>query len=153
MEDRLHMELAASLQELGRMGEAVAAFCERGGIDEKLSYAVQLVCDEWVTNVIAHGYGGAPPDAGEAAIELTIERTADSLRLAFVDRAPPFDPLTHPEPDVDLSVDEREVGGLGIHFMKKIMDACEYERIGGRNRLALTKKLGTRREGQDEHHG
>jgi serine/threonine-protein kinase RsbW len=107
-----------------------------------------------VTNVIVHGYGGAPPEAEEPAIEMTLERPAnDRLVLTFVDRARPFDPLTRPEPDVDLSVDEREVGGLGIHFIKKIMDRCEYERVGERNRLTLTKRLGTQGEEQHEHIG
>ncbi len=150
--ERLHLELSASLGELERLGAAVAAFCERGGIGEKLTYALQLVCDEWVTNVIVHGYADAPPDSGEAAIELTLERLPDeTLSLAFVDRAPPFNPLTRPEPNVDLSVDEREVGGLGIHFLKKIMDDCAYERTDGRNRLTLIKRLGAQGEDRHEH--
>jgi len=150
----MHLELSASIRELERMGAAVAAFCERNGIDEKLAYSLQLVCDEWVTNVVVHGYGGAVPNAAEAAIEVSLTRLDDAtLRLTFVDKAPPFNPLTRPEPDVSLPVEEREAGGLGIHFMKKIMDRCEYERIGGRNRLVLTKSIRSRGEGQDERNG
>ena len=145
--DRLKLEVAASLRELERLGASIAAYCKRCGVDDKLSYALQLVCDEWVTNVIVHGYADSPPAAGEPAIEITLERPAhDKLVLTFVDRAPPFDPLTRPEPNVDLSVDERDVGGLGIHFIKNIMDRCEYERVGERNRLTLTKRLGTQGE-------
>lgn len=154
---RLHLELRASIGELERTSAAVAAFGKANNIGEKLLYSLQLVCDEWLTNIVMHGYGaapsGVPPPADAAAIELTLERTAeDALRLTFVDRAPPFNPLTRPEPDVSLSVDEREVGGLGIHFLRKFMDHCEYERTDGRNRLVLVKYIrGPQGDGEDEH--
>lgn len=158
--DRMQLGLSASIDELERMGQAIESFCEANGLDEKTKYALRLVCDEWVTNIVMHGYAASPPASGDGAsseppIALTIARSADgTVRLEFIDRAPPFDPLSHPVPDVGKSVEERDVGGLGIHFIRKMTDGCEYERDGNVNRLVLYKRIGAdREETKDEHTG
>lgn len=145
--ERLHLELSASIEELERMGAAVMAFCTANAIDSKLAYTLRLVCDEWVTNIIVHGYGGAAPSREAAAIEVQLSRVDEgTLRLAFIDHAPPFNPLLRPAPDVSLPVEERDLGGLGIHFIRNKMDECVYERVASTNQLVLLKKLGGNRE-------
>ena len=62
--------------------------------------------------------------------------------LTVTDDGHPFDPREVPEPDIQLPVEERPVGGLGIHLLRKMSDRMEYGREGGRNRLCLRKSLG-----------
>jgi anti-sigma regulatory factor (Ser/Thr protein kinase) len=154
---RIQLDLRASIAELPRLKEAVEQFCARIGLEDKLSFTLQLVCDEWVTNIITHGYeAGQAEEATEEAsderpIAVTLECTDESvLVLTFEDRAAAFNPLEHPEPDVTLELKDRKSGGLGIHFMKKMMDHCEYERLPEGNRLILVKQLHIHEEaGQD----
>ncbi|MCI3920993.1 ATP-binding protein [Paenibacillus sp. TRM 82003] len=158
--ERVQLGLSASIGELERMGWAVDAFCEANGLGEKEKYALRLVCDEWVSNIVMHGYAGAPPPAaGEGdesgmdamPIAVTLARVEDGrVRLEFADRAPAFDPLSHPAPDVSLPLEERGTGGLGIHFIRKMMDGCEYERVGNINKLILYKRIDDREEPTDE---
>ena len=147
--DKQHLTLSASLAELRRLSDAVAEFCRANGVGEKSCYTLQLACDEWVTNVIVHGYGKDKPESPDSRpIEVTLERAGGtSLRLVFEDEAPAFDPLALPEPDVTLPMEEREIGGLGVHFLRTMMDECRYERVDGRNRLILIKKLRESQEG------
>jgi len=137
---QLHLKLDAAIAELGRLEAGVLAFCRRNGLDERLRHTLQLVCDEWITNIVTHGYGGSPPANGPPAIELWLRICdEDRVELVIVDGAPFFDPTTHPEPDVTLPLERREAGGLGIHIIKRMMDRIEYVRADGRNRLKLTK--------------
>ncbi|MCC2685555.1 MAG: hypothetical protein K0R75_2454 [Paenibacillaceae bacterium] len=141
---RIQLSLRASISELPRLKESVEQFCERVGLEDKLSFTLQLVCDEWVTNIITHGYEAVQAEgaADDRVIAVTLECTDESeLVLIFEDRAAAFNPLEHPEPDVTLDLKERKTGGLGIHFIKKMMDHCEYERLPKGNRLMLVKRL------------
>jgi anti-sigma regulatory factor (Ser/Thr protein kinase) len=145
---RIQLGLSASIAELPRLKDAVEQFCIRIGLEGKLSFTLQLVCDEWVTNIITHGYEAEQAEeateeaADDRPIAVTLEYTDDAmLVLTFEDRAAAFNPLDHPEPDVTLDLKERKTGGLGIHFIKKMMDRCEYERLPEGNRLILVKRL------------
>jgi anti-sigma regulatory factor (Ser/Thr protein kinase) len=60
----------------------------------------------------------------------------------LVDQGKPFDPTKHPEPDVSLPIEERPIGGLGIHLTRKMMSSFKYERAGGENRLVITTTWG-----------
>jgi anti-sigma regulatory factor (Ser/Thr protein kinase) len=150
---RIQLGLRVSIAELPRLKEAVEQFCVSIGLEDKLSFTLQLVCDEWVTNIITHGYEAEQAEevADERPIAVKLECTDDAvLVLTFEDRAAAFNPLEHPEPDVTLDLKERKSGGLGIHFIKKMMDQCKYERLPGGNRLILVKRLQNHEEaGQD----
>lgn len=150
--DQLHLELKGSIGELEQIGVEIARYCSHNHLDDKLRYSLQLVCDEWVTNIITHGYKGSAPASDSPPIEVILQRmNTDTLVLTFLDRSPPFNPLTRPEPDLSLPMEERPTGGLGIHFIKRFMDHCQYEREDGVNRLVLTKKIQTQEEISDEH--
>jgi serine/threonine-protein kinase RsbW len=95
---------------------------------------VQAV-DEAATNIIVHGYRGTP-----GTIELTAELIDDDIVMTLEDRAPTFDPLTVPSPDLSISPLQRKPGGMGIHLMRLAMDRIEHRaRPGGGNILTLTR--------------
>jgi serine/threonine-protein kinase RsbW len=124
--------------EIRRLGE----LAERFGADARLSddevMAINLVLDEVVTNVIEYGY----EDAGrhEIAVTLTVEGNTLTIRIEDDGRA--FDPLAAPPPDLAAPIEDRPVGGLGIHIVRSVMDAVDYQRRGGRNVLTMRRTLG-----------
>ncbi|MEN6347991.1 MAG: ATP-binding protein [Syntrophomonas sp.] len=107
---------------------------EHGFVGEKIS-AIELALEEVLVNIIKHAYK-------ESGIEGTIEIScskddADSLIIEIMDSGMPFDIFSVREPDISADIDERQVGGLGIFFVKKLMDYVRYRREDDRNILTL----------------
>ena len=99
---------------------------------------IDLAVEEIFVN-IAH-YSGSE----EAEIAASFEYGGDDrgvLEVVFKDSGVPFNPLEKPDPDITLSAEERNIGGLGIFLTKKFMDSVEYEYSGGKNKLKFRKQL------------
>lgn len=134
----LSLTIANDLAEIARLGGFVDDFCARNGIDEASAHAFNLALDELLANIISYGYD----DAGPHAIEVGLVADGDRMTAVIRDDARPFDPTAAGEPDIDADLDDRPVGGLGIHIVRTMMDAIVYERIGGHNQLTLTRRVG-----------
>jgi serine/threonine-protein kinase RsbW len=116
-----------------RFVSAAAANLQSG--QPAIADMIQAV-DESVTNIIVHGYQGRP-----GSIEIEVSREADALVVRIRDHAPPFDPTTHPPPDLTLPLERRRYGGLGIHLTRESTDAMIYRVTpDGANELTLLKK-------------
>jgi serine/threonine-protein kinase RsbW len=98
----------------------------------------ELALEEIFMNIVMHGSrpGMAP------RVEVSLHRDAESVTMTVEDDGPQFDPLSLPPPDVTTSVADRRVGGLGVFFVRKMMDSVSYARIAGRNQLRMSKRLG-----------
>jgi serine/threonine-protein kinase RsbW len=120
----------------------LAGIAETFGADNRLSddevMAVNLVLDELVTNVIENAYD----DTGEHEIHVTLALDGAELTVRVEDDGRAFDPLQAPPPDLDLPLEQRPVGGLGIHIVRSMMDAVDYQRRDGRNILTMRKTIG-----------
>lgn len=121
----------------------VSALTDRFAAAHQLSADVladlHVALDEVLTNIIKYGY--ADERMHEISIRLRVE---DGLLVAEIeDDGRSFDPLTVPEPDVNAPLRERRVGGVGIHFVRKLMHEVSYRRISGRNRLVFSRRLET----------
>lgn len=97
---------------------------------------IQLAAEEAVTNVITHGYEGEP---GDVSIRCTTSE--DKVMITITDTGSAFDPTKIPPADVTADLDHRNIGGLGIHLIRSVMDEVTYARDGGENRLTLVKRL------------
>jgi serine/threonine-protein kinase RsbW len=106
-------------------------------MDTQTVYAVQLAVDEACSNIIEHAYDEQSP----GDIHFTCEVTGSRLRLTLRDTGKPFDPSAVPEPDLACALEDRQVGGLGIYIMRKIMDEVHFEAGELGNTLTLTKHL------------
>jgi serine phosphatase RsbU (regulator of sigma subunit)/anti-sigma regulatory factor (Ser/Thr protein kinase)/HPt (histidine-containing phosphotransfer) domain-containing protein len=133
----LALELRATLEELGRAAAAVRAHCEARGVARDPTDDLLLGLDEVVANIVKHGYRGDP--GGSITLRLRIER--DAMTLEIRDQAPAFNPLETAPPDLDVSLDDRPAGGLGLYLARSVVDGMEYERVGGENRLRLIRSL------------
>lgn len=131
-----------SLQEL----ESLHAFFDRlgqeAGWPDKLTMDLLLCCEELLTNTITYGFGEDRP-SGTREIRLSVTAGPGSVTLELADNAAPFNPLLRPDPDLTLDLEQRPVGGLGVYFVKRIMDELHYEPAtpGPGNKLILRKYL------------
>ena len=102
-------------------------------------FQIDLAVEEIYVNIAHYAYS---PDKGTVQIDCSVEKTADApakVTVSFTDSGKAFNPLEKPDPDITLSVEEREIGGLGIFLTKKYMDSVLYERKDNQNILTLTK--------------
>ena len=124
--------------ELGPLADNIDLFVQTHGLPSKLAHEVNICLDEIVSNVINYGY----PDGGEHLMEIRLALTPEGLITEVEDGAKPFNPLNEAkEPDVGKPLEEREIGGLGVFLVKKLMDEVSYTRCGDRNILTLTKRI------------
>lgn len=119
----------------------VVAMTERFGAENKIGGAIvndiNVALDEVLTNIMSYAY--SPGEQAEILVRLAI--IGSDIVAEIEDGGRPFDPLQAPPPDLSKPLRDRKVGGLGIHFIKSLMDEVSYRRIDGRNRLRLSKKL------------
>jgi phosphoserine phosphatase RsbU/P len=101
---------------------------------------IRIVCDEVLTNVIAHGF----QDEAAHDITVSIEVAGQRFVLTVSDDGVPFDPLAVPSPDTSRPLEQRTAGGLGIHLVRHLVDQMTYERRGDRNVLTLVKAIDRR---------
>lgn len=140
------LTLCNDLRELERLRLFLEETCALWRLDGRSMYRLLLICDELVTNAVTYGYVAGAEVAPR--IEVAVAYDGERLRLTISDDGAPFDPLAAPEPDLGQSLDEREVGGLGIHFVRTLSEEAVYERSEGRNRLRMTVVPVSKAEGE-----
>ena len=123
--------------ELEKLEGFTADFALKAGLSDKDLFALQIIVEELVTNVI--DYGGVP--AGEHAVRVDLSAEGGELLIRLTDRGTEYNPLLREDPDTTLPAEQRPIGGLGVHFCKKLTEAQEYERRDGCNVLTLRKKI------------
>lgn len=133
----LDITVRNDLGEIERLAETLRNFCRDQGVDDEACHDLLLAMDEVVSNIIRHGF--ADRDPHDIRIRLGLE--PPELFLEVEDDAPPFNPLQAPEPDVSRPIEERPLGGLGIHLVRQLMQKVEYRREEGRNILRMTRLL------------
>ncbi len=121
---------------LEQVCQFVAAAAAAAGLDASASSHCQLAVDEACTNIIEHGYGGE--DRGD--IRLLCDPSPGELVITIQDTAQPFDPSAVPVPDLSAPLDEMRIGGLGLFFMREVMDAVEFSYTAEGNTLVLIKR-------------
>lgn len=130
MESEVSHTLSGGAAGLVRLLDALQAQLDASGAPPAVRSAVMIACDEVLANIVAHGVGDATVDV----------RVGDGrVAVAVVDRGPAFDPTAADPPDTDLPIEARDVGGLGIHLVREMMDEVAYERVDGANRLRFSK--------------
>jgi serine/threonine-protein kinase RsbW len=122
--------LPATHAELPGLIEAIESWAEEAGLPANHAAPLMIALDEILSNIVK--YGGD-------TLSIAVEADGKAYSVTITDDGPAFDPLARPEPDVSLDVDEREIGGLGIHLVRKMMDDVGYSHENGRNRLTFRK--------------
>ncbi len=130
--------LPAELESLALFRSHINTVC-RGvpGLDDQALYDMLLAVDEICTNIITHGYAGMDP----GSIILNVEIAAKELVVTISDFGHAFEPVEPPAPDANASIEEREVGGLGLFFVFSSVDDIQYESSPAGNTTRLVKNL------------
>jgi anti-sigma regulatory factor (Ser/Thr protein kinase) len=102
----------------------------------KLQNQIAIAVEEIFVNIAHYSY--KPPVLGDVLI--TAKHSDDCLTISFEDSGVPYNPLLREDPDVNVPAEEREIGGLGIFMVKKLMDGMDYRHEGGKNILTIIKK-------------
>lgn len=129
---RWHIEVEDSTNGMQVAQRRLRSILVARGIAGGRLHDVELIAEEWLTNVLRAAAGQRLP---RLSVELALP--GDAIELAFRDDGGPFDPLRASAPELDLPVDERPVGGLGIHLIRQTARNCEYERVDGCNLLRV----------------
>ncbi|MBQ8227690.1 MAG: ATP-binding protein [Clostridia bacterium] len=104
----------------------------------KAQMQIDIAVDEIFSNIAHYAY---TPETGNATVRIEIEDNPRAAVITFIDSGVPYDPLTQAEPDITLSADERQIGGLGIFMVKKTMDKITYEYKNEMNILKIRKNF------------
>lgn len=116
---------------------AFAAFAEKHALPDAVRRDVNVALDELLSNALSHGRAGR--EEGLVTVDVKLEH--QHLTIILADDGPSFDPLAQATPDTTLSIEERSIGGLGIHLVRKLMDDVAYQRRDGQNIVTLTRRI------------
>lgn len=129
--------LRNDIKQIDRLTEFIDMIAQKTGIDPDLTLSINLALEEAVANVIQYAY----PEGTEGEIKVDASARKDSIRFTISDTGQEFDPTATPEADISLGLEDRQIGGLGIHLVRKIMDRVSYKREDDKNILTLTKTI------------
>jgi sigma-B regulation protein RsbU (phosphoserine phosphatase) len=130
------LQIVAIMENVEKACEFVANFARNLGFSDEMVHRCWVSVDEVCANVIEHGY---KENGKYHVIDVTCRAYSDHLIIIFMDDAQPFNPLTKEDPDPKAPLEDREVGGWGIFFVKKFMDNVTYQYHDNRNQLTLEK--------------
>lgn len=122
--------------------ESVLAFVD-GELEQiacpmKQQMQIDIAVEELYVNIAHYAYS---PETGTVTLCVETTETPASVAITFTDQGRPYNPLAKADPDVALSAEERQIGGLGIFMVKKSMDEMDYEYRDGRNILTIRKRI------------
>jgi serine/threonine-protein kinase RsbW len=136
MAGTLKLRLKNDFAELERLQSEITQFLQTEGASENTIYTLTLALEEMVTNIVKYGYD----DSLAHEIEVDADVRDNQVRIAILDDGHAFDPLARPEVDVNKPIEDRDIGGLGIHLVRKMLDEVGYERRDGKNIFRMRKQ-------------
>jgi anti-sigma regulatory factor (Ser/Thr protein kinase) len=135
--ETLHLVAATKLQEIERINTEFKQFADDHELAAGVSQKVSIVFDDLLSNIISYGFS----DDAEHQIDIEILYSPDKLVFTIADDGIPFNPFDQVGPDISLSVEERDIGGLGVLLVKELMDEYHYQRHSNSNVVTLTMNL------------
>lgn len=135
----------AIIEKMDTVMQFVDQHLEAAHCSEKVIGQVELAVEEIYTNITNYAYH---PEHGTARIRCEIKGEPLQIIIDFFDEGKPYNPLEREMPDVNAGIDEREIGGLGIFLVRKMMDEVEYQFVDGKNILTIRKNVEERGTGR-----
>lgn len=126
----------AKFEFLDEIRDHVANVARTNGFSEKAIYSLQLAADEAASNIIEHAYEGI----SDGTLFMSCTMNGDSIVITMRDHGTPFNPAEVREPNLKADLSERQIGGLGVYLMRKLMDTVTYKTSNSGNVLTMTKK-------------
>lgn len=130
--------IEATPENVEKVIEFIDGMLEEYGCGVKEQMAIDVAVDELFSNIAHYAYN---PETGYATVRVDVKNDPLAVEITFIDNGVPYDPLAKADPDTTLSLEERQIGGLGIFIVKKTMDAVNYEYKDGKNILTIKKNI------------
>ncbi len=131
------MCVSSRVVNLAEIAEFVGEHARRSGMDEDAVYDLQTAVDEACTNAMQHAYGGE----GDGEVRVCCYEEEGEFVVRVTDHGQPFDPASVPEPNLQLPLEDRDIGGLGLYFMRQMVDRVEFGTLNGQgNQVTLRKR-------------
>ena len=130
--------IEAKVDNLDQVLSFVDEQLESAGCSIGIQTQIDIAVEEVFVNIAQYAYD---PNVGPATISVETSSNPLKVKLTFVDKGMPYNPLAKDDPDVTQSADERPIGGLGIYMVKNIMDDVEYEHKDGQNIFTIAKNI------------
>ena len=132
------LNVIANIDNIDEVMEFVTEELEKLECSLKVQTQIETAVEELFVNIATYAY---KPDEGPATVRVEVEKEPPAISITFIDQGVPYDPLAKTDPDVTLSAEEREIGGLGIFMVKESMDDIDYEYKDGKNILHIRKLI------------
>jgi sigma-B regulation protein RsbU (phosphoserine phosphatase) len=133
----LQLTIQNELSNIDIVNDRFKEFAHEKEIPKNVVATICMVLDDMLTNIISYAY----QDDEQHDIGVQILLKENSLVIIFIDDGLPFNPFQADAPETQLSIEERDVGGLGIHLVREMMDSVSYQRKAEQNIVTLTKYL------------
>ena len=130
------LTIAATVENIEVVTDFVNQQLELLGCPMKAQMQIDIAIDELFSNIAHYSYN---PEVGQATVRVEVVENPLAVTITFIDNGIPYDPLAKEDPDLTLSAEERQIGGLGIYLVKKSMDEITYEYKDGQNILSIKK--------------
>jgi len=137
MDNELSVTLKNDIAQIAGLCETVERFAREHMLNSKNIFYINLALEEFLTNIIKYSYN----DNKEHLIEIKISLADDEMTIVIEDDGRFFNPLEAPEPDINRPLEEKKIGGLGIHLVRNLFQQLKYERKNDRNIVSLRRKL------------
>ena len=132
------LDIEATDENLPAVIRFVSGQLEKTRCTPKVAMQIEMAVEEIFVNIAHYAYA---PEVGKAQVRVEIQEDPLTATITFIDRGKPYDPLAKADPDITLSAEERDIGGLGIFMVKQAMDDVAYEYKDGKNILRVKKKV------------
>lgn len=132
------LNISATVENIAAVTAFVDEQLEELDCPMKTQLQVDVAIDELFGNIAHYAYN---PEVGAATVRVEVTENPLSVVITFIDNGVPYDPLAKADPDVTLSAEERQIGGLGIYMVKKSMDDISYQYKNGQNILRIKKHI------------
>lgn len=133
----MEITVPAIRENVEKVSTFINEFLEENDCPMKVQVHIDIAVDEIFSNVAFYAY----ENGGDITVQISIKEDPRRAVISFIDEGIKYNPLEKEEPDVTLSANEREIGGLGIFIVKKSMDSMVYERVNEKNILTIEKNM------------
>ena len=130
------LTIAATVENIEVVTDFVNQQLEELACPMNAQMQIDIAIDELFSNIAHYSYN---PEIGQATVRVEVMENPLAVSITFIDNGVPYDPLSKEDPDLTLSAEERQIGGLGIYMVKKSMDEITYEYKDGQNILSIKK--------------
>ena len=135
--EKMRITLRNNISEIERLANAVMLFSRENNFPDRVTFDINLALEEVVNNIISYAYR----DKKEHQIHVYMDLKGQELVIKVEDDGIPFNPLEVTEPDIKKPLEERQPGGLGLFFVRNLIDTLEYRRDKDKNIFIIRKKL------------